>query len=102
MKNSLFLFFNTPPVCLGKLNHVPITSIYFLTSEFLSPATFRKLQAFQVSNEFKKVTKVVSVDLNDMVSQIKPNNIIVKNFYVGINASDVNFTNGKYIPGIKP
>lgn len=55
-----------------------------------------------MSNNFKKVTKVVTVDYNDMVRQIKPNNVIVKNFYVGINASDVNFTNGKYIPGIKP
>ncbi|KAI8091345.1 orotate phosphoribosyltransferase [Gilbertella persicaria] len=67
-----------------------------------SPATFKKLQAFEVGNDFSKVTKIVTVNLNDMLSNIKPNSVIVKNYYVGINASDVNFTNGKYIPGIKP
>ncbi|RCH86852.1 hypothetical protein CU098_008616, partial [Rhizopus stolonifer] len=66
------------------------------------PATFKKLQAFEVGNDFSKVTKIVTVNLNDMLSNIKPNSVIVKNYYVGINASDVNFTNGKYIPGIKP
>ncbi|KAI9486873.1 MAG: orotate phosphoribosyltransferase [Benjaminiella poitrasii] len=67
-----------------------------------SATTFRKLQAFEVGNDFSKVTKVVTVNYNEMAQNLKPNNVIIKNFYVGINASDVNFTNGKYIPGIKP
>ncbi|KAI8374027.1 orotate phosphoribosyltransferase [Choanephora cucurbitarum] len=66
------------------------------------PTTFRKLQAFEVSNNFSKVTKLVTVNLNDMINNVKANSVIVKNHYVGINASDINFTNGKYIPGIKP
>ncbi|KAI8346755.1 orotate phosphoribosyltransferase [Blakeslea trispora] len=66
------------------------------------PTTFRKLQAFEVGNNFSKVTKLVTVNLNDMISNVRPNSVIVKNHYVGINASDINFTNGKYIPGIKP
>jgi NADPH:quinone reductase-like Zn-dependent oxidoreductase len=28
--------------------------------------------------------------------------VLIKNEFVGINASDVNYTNGKYIPGLKP
>ncbi|OBZ91692.1 Zinc-binding alcohol dehydrogenase domain-containing protein 2 [Choanephora cucurbitarum] len=64
--------------------------------------TFRKLQAFEVSNNFSKVTKLVTVNLNDMINNVKANSVIIKNHYVGINASDINFTNGKYIPGIKP
>ncbi|KAL0145190.1 hypothetical protein V8B55DRAFT_1459338 [Mucor lusitanicus] len=67
-----------------------------------APTTFRKLQAFEVGNDFNKVTKVVSVSYKDLIQNLKPNSVVVKNFYVGINASDINFTNGKYIPGIKP
>lgn len=67
-----------------------------------SPKTFRKLQAIEVGNDFHKVTRVVKVDYNDFIKNIKPNSVVVKNFHVGVNASDVNFTNGKYIPGIKP
>lgn len=67
-----------------------------------SPTTFRKLQAFEVGNDFSKVTKVISVAYNDLIQNLKPNSVIVKNFYVGINASDINFTNGKYIRDIKP
>ena len=37
-----------------------------------------------------------------MINNVKANSVIIKNHYVGINASDINFTNGKYIPGIKP
>ncbi|CAO3610634.1 unnamed protein product [Mucor fragilis] len=67
-----------------------------------APTTFRKLQAFEVGNDFNKVTKVVSVNYKDLIQNLKPNSVVVKNFYVGINASDINFTNGKYIPDIKP
>lgn len=64
--------------------------------------TFRKIQAIEIGNDFSEVTRVVSVDYQDLASKLKPHYAIVKNLYVGINASDVNFTNGKYIPGIKP
>ncbi|KAI7905274.1 orotate phosphoribosyltransferase [Cokeromyces recurvatus] len=67
-----------------------------------SLTTFRKIQAFQIGNDFSKVTKVVTVNYQDLLLNLKPNNVIVKNIYLGINASDVNFTNGKYIPDIKP
>ncbi|RCH89173.1 hypothetical protein CU097_010431 [Rhizopus azygosporus] len=67
-----------------------------------SPTTFRKLQAIEVGNDFSKVTRVVTVNYQDLVDNLKKNQVVVKNLYVGINASDINFTNGKYIPGIKP
>ncbi|CAO3649184.1 unnamed protein product [Mucor hiemalis] len=67
-----------------------------------TPSTFRKIQAIEVGNDFRKVTRVVQVNYNDFIQNLKPNNVVVKNFHVGINASNVNFTNGKYIPGIKP
>lgn len=77
-------------------------SIFYRIHIWISPISFRKLQAFGISNDFSKVTRVVTVDYQDLVNQLKKNQVIVKNLYVGINASDVNFTNGKYIADIKP
>ncbi|KAI8984178.1 orotate phosphoribosyltransferase [Mycotypha africana] len=68
----------------------------------INPLVFRKIQAVEVGNDFRKVTKVVTVHYQDFLAHLKSNNIIVKNYYVGINASDVNFTNAKYIRDIKP
>ncbi|KAM3588978.1 hypothetical protein VKS41_001409 [Umbelopsis sp. WA50703] len=59
--------------------------------------TYRKIQAKQVGNNFRAVTEIVTAKYDDLVAQMKPNGIIVKNHYVAINASDVNFTNGKYM-----
>ncbi|KAG1122140.1 hypothetical protein G6F42_011759 [Rhizopus arrhizus] len=67
-----------------------------------APTTFRKIQALEIGNDFNKVTKVVSVNYKDLIQNLKPNSVVVKNFYVGVNASDINYTNGKYTPGIKP
>ncbi|KAI8139022.1 hypothetical protein BJV82DRAFT_501078, partial [Fennellomyces sp. T-0311] len=67
-----------------------------------APTTFRKVQAIEIGNDFSKVTRVVTVNYNDLVNTLKPGHVIVKNLYLGINASDVNYTNAKYIPDIKP
>ncbi|KAI9484521.1 hypothetical protein BDB00DRAFT_745407, partial [Zychaea mexicana] len=67
-----------------------------------APTTFRKIQAIEIGNDFTKVTRVVEAKYSDLVDNLKPNQVIVKNFYLGINASDVNYTNAKYIPDIKP
>ncbi|KAI8082871.1 uncharacterized protein BX664DRAFT_339300 [Halteromyces radiatus] len=66
------------------------------------PSTFRKIQAVTIGNDFEKVTEIVSVKYIDLVQQLKPHQVIVKVLYVGINASDVNYTNGKYTPNVKP
>ncbi|KAI9488170.1 zinc-binding alcohol dehydrogenase domain-containing protein 2-like protein [Zychaea mexicana] len=66
------------------------------------PSTFRKIQAVEIGNNYRKVTQVVTVPYNSLTDDLKPNQVIVKNLYLGINASDVNYTNAKYVPGIKP
>ncbi|KAI7883540.1 NAD(P)-binding protein, partial [Lichtheimia hyalospora FSU 10163] len=66
------------------------------------PSTFKKYQAIEIGNDFRKVTRLVTVNYQDLVAKLKPHQVIVKTLHFGINASDVNFTNGKYIPGIKP
>ncbi|KAI8988842.1 orotate phosphoribosyltransferase [Pilobolus umbonatus] len=64
----------------------------------LGVSRYRKIQAFEIGNNFTQVTKVVSAEYSQLVDHLKPKSVIVKNYHVGINASDVNFTNGKYIP----
>ncbi|ORX62416.1 NAD(P)-binding protein [Hesseltinella vesiculosa] len=71
-------------------------------TNFQPPVTFRKIQAIQVGNDFEKVTRVVNVNYQDFASHLRPHQVIVKMLYVGINASDVNYTNAKYVPDIKP
>ncbi|CAO3632671.1 unnamed protein product [Cunninghamella blakesleeana] len=68
----------------------------------MSVQTFKKLQAHTIGNNFGKVTHVVEVAYKDLKNKLKPHQVILKVQYVGINASDVNYTNGAYIPGIKP
>ncbi|CDS06679.1 hypothetical protein LRAMOSA09206 [Lichtheimia ramosa] len=68
----------------------------------VQPSTFKKYQAIEVGNDFRKVTRLVTVNYNDLLARLKPHQVIVKTLHLGINASDVNYTNGKYVPGIKP
>ncbi|KAI9249704.1 hypothetical protein BDA99DRAFT_575618 [Phascolomyces articulosus] len=67
-----------------------------------TPTVFRKVQAIAIGNDYRKVTRVVSVPFSTLTDTLKPHQVIVKNLYLGVNASDVNFTNAKYVPDIKP
>lgn len=101
LKSDFWLLFSfTLPKHVNVNNHTCL--LFYRIHIWISPISFRKLQAFGISNDFSKVTRVVTVDYQDLVNQLKKNQVIVKNLYVGINASDVNFTNGKYIADIKP
>ncbi|KAJ3276814.1 Prostaglandin reductase 3 [Terramyces sp. JEL0728] len=66
------------------------------------PPTFQKIIVHTLSNDFDQATKIISVDFKSLISQLKPNQVIVRYKYVGINASDINFTAGRYDPTIKP
>ena len=81
-----------------------MSRLFFLIqcSSIVQPSTFKKYQAIEIGNDFRKVTRLVTVNYEDLVAKLKPHQVIVKTLHLGINASDVNFTNGKYIPGIKP
>lgn len=68
----------------------------------LQRSTYRKIQAKELGNNFRAVTEIVEVSLDDLLSKMQPDSIVTKNHYVAINASDVNFTNGKYTPDVKP
>ncbi|XP_069131852.1 prostaglandin reductase-3-like [Argopecten irradians] len=61
------------------------------------PRTVRRLIATQISPKFREITKIVEAPLKDL----NPGEVLVKNRYVGINASDINLTAGRYDPSMK-
>jgi prostaglandin reductase 3 len=61
--------------------------------------TYRKLEAVKVTADFRDAVRVVSVREK---RELDANEVEVDVRYVGVNASDVNFTNGKYVAGIEP
>jgi NADPH-dependent curcumin reductase CurA len=63
------------------------------------PNHYRKVVATDLSRDFRRATKVVSVEFPAL---IKPTEIVVRNLYAGVNASDINYTAGVYKPNLKP
>ncbi|GAB9466230.1 hypothetical protein Gpo141_00003608 [Globisporangium polare] len=55
--------------------------------------SFRALQITTPSTDFRKATKVVEVA---EIPSPSAGHVVVKNHYVGINATDINVTNGAY------
>jgi len=62
------------------------------------PKSFQKLVCAKLTNNFAEATKVVSAD----VPALKGAEVLIRNRFVGINASDINFTAGRYEPGRPP
>jgi len=62
------------------------------------PSSMKKLVVRTLSSNFREAIELQTVPL----PKVKRGQILVRNRYVGINASDVNFTAGKYMPGVKP
>ncbi|KAG5464268.1 hypothetical protein LSCM1_00449 [Leishmania martiniquensis] len=64
-----------------------------------SPRSFQKLQVTSLSKDFRNATSVVEAQLPEEVPEGK---VRVSVKYAGVNASDLNFTNGSYFPGAQP
>lgn len=62
------------------------------------PATYKKLVAAQLSRDFRAATEVVELALEAPGAD----EIVIKNHYAGVNATDPNITAGLYTPGQKP
>ncbi|KAK7486450.1 hypothetical protein BaRGS_00022374 [Batillaria attramentaria] len=62
------------------------------------PKMMRKIVVTQLGSNFSEVTKVIEAP----VPAPGPEEVLVKNKFVGINASDVNYTAGRYDPSSKP
>jgi len=64
----------------------------------MSSRTFKKLSVVKLSSSFAEATKVVEVPLVPP----KENQVLLKNLYAGVNASDINMTAGRYGTDGKP
>lgn len=62
------------------------------------PKTYKKLIATHYSNDFRAAAQVVEADLTDPA----PGEIIIRNHFAGVNATDPNITAGMYTPGQQP
>ncbi|KAL8584864.1 hypothetical protein ACOMHN_037569 [Nucella lapillus] len=62
------------------------------------PKMMRKIIVTQLGSNFSEVTKLVEAP----VPQPASGEVLVRNKYVGINASDVNFSSGRYNASLKP
>lgn len=61
------------------------------------PSTIRKLVASRASTKFREITSIKT----EPTPQPGEGEVLVKNRFVGINASDINFTAGRYDPKTK-
>jgi hypothetical protein len=60
--------------------------------------SFRKLNVFKYSSNFDEAVKIVTQPLVEPLN----NEILVKNIYVGVNATDLNITAGRYFAHEEP
>ncbi|KAF1333669.1 alcohol dehydrogenase, partial [Globisporangium splendens] len=61
--------------------------------------SYRTVQVHQPSTDFRTATKIIEVPELPVAT---PGNVVVQNNYVGINAADINITNGVYSDGKLP
>ncbi|KAI9137245.1 putative oxidoreductase [Paraphysoderma sedebokerense] len=66
------------------------------------PTSFRKIVVKKLSNDFDEATEIRTADMSTTIQSLKPNEILIQNHYLGINASDINFTAGRYDPTMRP
>ena len=60
--------------------------------------TYEKLVATKLTTDFRDASKIV----NEEIPDLKPHEVLIRNVYAGINATDVNITAGRYQPGQRP
>ncbi|KAL7156794.1 hypothetical protein ABFS83_02G033100 [Erythranthe nasuta] len=60
------------------------------------PSSFEKIVVHTLSHNFRNATSVVQVSLR---LPLKPDYVLLKIIYAGVNASDVNFSSGRYFSG---
>jgi hypothetical protein len=60
---------------------------------------FRKLVCHTIGTNFRQCTKIVSAEMG---AKPAAGAVLIRNSICGINASDVNYTNAVYLPGVQP
>ncbi|XP_011270497.1 zinc-binding alcohol dehydrogenase domain-containing protein 2, variant [Capsaspora owczarzaki ATCC 30864] len=59
----------------------------------------RVIQVQQLTADFRAAVAIVE---QPIPLPLKPNHVLIRNRFLGINASDINFTAGRYNPTVKP
>lgn len=59
------------------------------------PSTYKKVVVTNFDIDFRKATEVVEVPM----PELQPGQVLVRNHYAGVNASDINYSNGVYSQG---
>lgn len=62
------------------------------------PSTFRRLVATKLTHNFREAAEIITCDLKPPTA----GQVLVKTKYAGVNASDINFTAGRYKHATKP
>ena len=60
---------------------------------------YKRIICHTLSSNFRKSTSIVE---EQFPSTLGKNEVVVQNHFLGINASDINFTNGRYAPDVQP
>ncbi|KAJ3277759.1 Prostaglandin reductase 3 [Borealophlyctis nickersoniae] len=59
------------------------------------PQAFNKYVVHKLSNDFVEATRLETVQLSSLLDTLAPNSVVIQHHYVGINASDINYTAGR-------
>ncbi|CAG7868143.1 unnamed protein product [Brassica rapa] len=70
-----------------------------VTSNIKLPQSFEKIIVHALSHNFRNATRIVRAPLQ---LPIGPHQVLLKIIYAGVNASDVNFSSGRYFSGGSP
>jgi hypothetical protein len=62
------------------------------------PETYRKLVATRLSTDFREAAEIVEEEF----PELKPHEVLIRNRYAAVNATDVNISGGRYQPGAEP
>lgn len=62
-------------------------------------SSFNRIVCHTLSSDFRTAT---SIESEAFPTELEKKQVLVESHYLGINASDINFTNGKYLPGVSP
>ncbi|KAI9014272.1 NADPH:quinone reductase [Hyaloraphidium curvatum] len=66
------------------------------------PATYKRVELVLLSKNFRDATKVIDCPTSDLEAELEKNpadSLLVRNKYLGANASDIIFSAGGYNPG---
>ena len=69
-----------------------------MAAAFALPQQCRKLVGLSLGTVFREVVQLQTIP----TPRAGPHELLVRTSYAGINASDINWTAGRYIPGLQP